>query len=254
MIIDSTHTPSLNTPHSLKESFSLSEHSMPLFIGVTVLVATAATGYCIRYSDWSHCKSMRDSISSNGLVKKIKEYFGYDPVNQQKKAEEYYTMGMKHLRGQDLEKAVYWFEKSAEGENTRAQYYLGHSYYHGHGVKKDLKEAMRWIKKSAEGEDADAQLLLGIIMYGKGEGVEKDLKKAAYWIEKAAQQEHVGGQLELGMRYYNGQGVEKDVEKAMQWIRKAALRGSPDAQLALTNLQKLAQDQTESNPASFPKP
>ena len=70
----------------------------------------------------------------------------------------------------DYEKAVYWFEKSAEQGNVIGQYNLGNMYENGEGVKQDYAEALKWYKKSAEQEYSKAQTNLGI-MYANGYGV-----------------------------------------------------------------------------------
>ena len=52
----------------------------------------------------------------------------------------------------DYEKAAYWWEKAAVGDDgemwhgdPEAQYWLGHYYYEGKGVKKDLSKALIWF-------------------------------------------------------------------------------------------------------------
>jgi len=57
-------------------------------------------------------------------------------------------------------------------------------YSNGEGVLTDKKQAFYWYQKSAEQGDAKAQWALGF-MYSNGEGVLTDKKKAAYWVRKS---------------------------------------------------------------------
>ena len=62
----------------------------------------------------------------------------------------------------DLEKAFYWYQKSAEAGNSNAQYNLGLCYENGKGVEIDLEKAFYWYQKSAEAGNSDAQYNLGL--------------------------------------------------------------------------------------------
>jgi TPR repeat protein len=91
----------------------------------------------------------------------------------------------------DLQKAVYWFERSAEAGNVYAIKAIADCYRTGSGVKKDPSSAYAWLKK---GEDS-AVCCLGLgELYELGEGVEKDLFEALYYYEKA---EMLGGAEEI---------------------------------------------------------
>ncbi|MBT7830536.1 MAG: sel1 repeat family protein, partial [Candidatus Marinimicrobia bacterium] len=75
------------------------------------------------------------------------------------------SWGVKYYYGtegaeQDLEKALYWMEKSALQGNHTAQYYVGSSYLKGHGVTEDKKKGVKWLEKSANQGNSHAQLTL----------------------------------------------------------------------------------------------
>jgi hypothetical protein len=55
-------------------------------------------------------------------------------------------------------------------------------YYDGMGVKQDFKEAFLWMQKSAEADNTDAQYELAR-MYFIGIGVEPDSLMGNYWYE-----------------------------------------------------------------------
>ena len=51
---------------------------------------------------------------------------------------------------QDLQLAVYWYRKAAEGGSDRIQYKLALFYEKGRGVPKDMAQAIYWYRKAAE--------------------------------------------------------------------------------------------------------
>ena len=102
-------------------------------------------------------------------------------------------------------------------EKPKAQFRLGSLYYNGDVVERNLEKAKYWFEKSAEQGDSDAQVSLGS-MYLYGEGVEQDLEKARYWIEKSVEQGNLNAQYCLGEFYYYGDAVER--ERAKYWWEK----------------------------------
>ena len=57
-------------------------------------------------------------------------------------------------------------------------------YYKGEGTLKNLTKSFQWYKKSAEQENSNAQYYLGLAYYN-GEGVKISKRNASYWIKKA---------------------------------------------------------------------
>ena len=86
-------------------------------------------------------------------------------------------------------------------EKPKSQFRLGSLYYNGDVVERNLEKAKYWFEKSAEQGDSDAQVSLGS-MYLYGEGVEQDLEKARYWIEKSVEQGNSNAQCILGLLYW----------------------------------------------------
>jgi TPR repeat protein len=81
-------------------------------------------------------------------------------------------------------KAKECFEKSAEQNNSDAQFNLGCMYYESSWLAKDYKKSLELFKKSAEQGNANAQLYLGK-MYQYGNGVKLDTRQAENWYLKA---------------------------------------------------------------------
>jgi hypothetical protein len=158
----------------------------------------------------------------------------------------------------DKEKSAYWYQKSAEQGNARAEYWVcGHranqeslesgrcmlraaeqgvaeaQFWLGAAFEQhlwfgvtDKQEALNWYKRAAEGHDPDAENELGV-RYREGDGVEKNYVQAAHWFRNAA--EHCPdlggagqGRSNLGLLYADGQGVPKDYVQAYMWFSLSA--------------------------------
>ena len=159
----------------------------------------------------------------------------------QKSAEQGFTLAQFKLawmydkgRGveEDLLEAFYWYKKAAVQGELLAQYKLAWLYYDGSVVEQNFDKAFYWFQKSAEQGFALAQHNLGL-MYYYGIGVEQNVYKAFYWYKKAAVQGELLAQYNLALMYQEGEGVEKDLEKAFYWYQKSAVQGDADAQYNL---------------------
>jgi len=117
--------------------------------------------------------------------------------------------------GNDYDKAEYWYLKSAERCDARAQFNVGFIY---HEIKKDYEKAEYWYLKSAEQGNADAQKNLGYYYHY----VIKDYEKTEYWYLKSAKQGNTGAQNNIGLLY---QQIKKDYDKAEYWYLKSANNG-----------------------------
>jgi len=84
----------------------------------------------------------------------------------------------------DIEKAIYWYVKSANNGDAGSAYRLGEIYYYGSDVLINYKEAAKWFRKSIEGETPFAAISLAS-MYSLGQGVEKNDIKSLMWLNIA---------------------------------------------------------------------
>ena len=50
---------------------------------------------------------------------------------------------------EDIDKALYWFKKAAQNNNSEAQYNIGMIYLNGEGVKRNHNVAKKWFEKSS---------------------------------------------------------------------------------------------------------
>jgi len=144
-----------------------------------------------------------------------------------------FEIGRRYTDGEgverDLEKAVTWYEKSAETGYAPAQYRLGNFYEKGHGVAADPALAAMWYEKAAANGNALAMHNLAVLNAMGLVGSEADMPTAVSWFEKAADMGVKDSQVNLGILYTKGMGVGEDLEKAYKWFAVAAKGGDADA-------------------------
>ncbi len=120
----------------------------------------------------------------------------------------------------DYEKALYWYQKSADQGHSTAQNNLGYMYHTGQGVDQNYEKTLYWYQLAANQGESSGQNNLGH-MYKNGEGVEKDYGKALNWYQLSADQGNNIAQYNIGFMYQYGLGVDQDYEKALYWYQLA---------------------------------
>lgn len=147
-----------------------------------------------------------------------------------------FDLGHMYYHGQgvqqNLVEAAQWYHKAAEQGHAKAQYGLGYMYQLGQGVPQNYTEAARWYRKAADQGYAKAQTNLAS-MYGQGLGVPQDYAESIRLYRKSADQGDATGQDGLGFVYYHGYGVPQDRAEADRWYHKAADQGDEYAKRAL---------------------
>ncbi len=66
--------------------------------------------------------------------------------------------------------------------------------------------------------------------------LEYDSINGVYWLEEAAMRGSIGAQINLGSFHIDGVIVRKSYETAFKWYKLAAEKGTPVAQIYLSNL------------------
>jgi TPR repeat protein/superfamily II DNA or RNA helicase len=198
----------------------------------------------------SYHKTAEDNDpESQFMVGKMYEYGRGAPQDSQKAMEWYersaelgcldalnalgliYVDGRKQIQA-DQKKAFRNFKKGAAQNHPYCQANLGLAYDAGIGTKRNFKEAAKWYRKAADQGVAFAQNSLGF-MYQQGEGVPQDYTEAAKWHEMAAEQGLPEAQNFLGVLYDSGKGVPQDEAKAVELYRMAAEGGDVNAKANL---------------------
>ena len=138
----------------------------------------------------------------------------------------YCNIGNIYDKGTDkieanAEEAASWYLKGAASGSKACMYNLGLQYQ----KKEDYAKALEWFEKAANMDNTGAYLKLGEY-YQKGQGTAQNDAKAAEWYLKAAREGEDKGMLEYGRYLLNGaEGVEKNEEEAIVWLTKAAEKG-----------------------------
>ncbi len=157
----------------------------------------------------------------------------------------------KSLSSPDVEKAWYWWSKSANNGSLDANHLLGHVYRVGflqynknvengettvvkHNIPAlpaggDISMAIYYYKRCAMSDAfGDAQYWLGKWYY-EGKVVTRDYVQAFRYISRAAANDGLDKDMriemmrKLAMCYRNGQGTEVDAAMADKWIKEADL-------------------------------
>jgi len=150
----------------------------------------------------------------------------------------------------DYSKAIYWYEKAADAENTDAMLNLAEAYQDGILTSKDDDKALFWYIKAIESGNADAMLKLAAA-YQDTNFTYKDDDKAFYWYQKAADAGNADAMLKLAEAYQNGTFISKDEDKAFYWYQKAADAGNDHAAAWIQKIRNSNQAKTAS---SYSKP
>jgi len=129
----------------------------------------------------------------------------------------------------NLEQAFKWYKKSADNGFNSGQYSLALCYEFGKGTEINLEEAFKWYKKSADNGFNKAQNNLGNC-YEFGRGTEINLEEAFKCYKKSSENNYNNGQYNLALSYEFGRGTEINLEEAFKWYKKSAESGCNIAQ------------------------
>lgn len=131
-----------------------------------------------------------------------------------------------------------YLEKSAEQGYALGQYQLGYFYEYGsYGFIPDIEKAVYWYQQSAEQDYPQALNNLGD-KYEKAKGVKRDYQKAVFYYQRSADHQIPEAMYNLGRLYLRGLGVEKDLHKAKEWLERAAAKYDKSAIRKLKELDK----------------
>lgn len=122
----------------------------------------------------------------------------------------------------NLEKAIYWLEKSDELGDSNGEYLLAMIYYNGYGVPKNLGRASSLFAR-ASSSNAEASYRAGMMFY-KGEGTVKNLRYAYYFLENAAEKDHQEAKRKLRTLPW-GKEIEKEMKERAEHLGKSYIKG-----------------------------
>ncbi len=185
-----------------------------------------------------------NEITSLSYFKKISDYYSAQ-----------YYIGQIYYNDGDYKNSLYWWSKSAEGDNPDSLNGLGELYRFGYGVPKNIDQANDYYKRAAEAGNSHAQYRMARYYEGIGNyketvkwynlaveqmnndaifglavfytDVQIDMPKAVELYKKGAENNDSDCQVELGVIYIDGYRtitgivLPKDLKKAAYWLKKA---------------------------------
>ncbi len=205
-------------------------------------------------------KALQGFIQIESKAKKIRPYLQYQ-------------IGMMYLHGLgtsiDNQKAIEYFEKSAELGNHYAKRLLALEYISGKKFAQNIEKGISLLTECADSGDAFSCHKLGDL-YLKGEIINQDLDRAEKYLLSAEDNEftqyalgklylqkekyniektisyfvksadkHMWASYQLGRLYlFGADDLEKDKEKAMQYLNLSAEQGNGYARNLLENTEQ----------------
>lgn len=118
------------------------------------------------------------------------------------------------------------------------QYQIGMMYFKGLGVSINNQKAVEYFEKSAELGNQYAKRLLAL-EYISGETIARDIEKGIAMLTEYADRGDAFSCCKLSYFYLFGiDGIEKDKEKVVEWLNKSVEQGNEYAQDLLENMEQ----------------
>jgi len=124
----------------------------------------------------------------------------------------------------------------AEDGDPIAQHYLGQLHLDGLGKPQDVEEALYWMNRAAEGGRVGTMVDLAKLYEEGAPGIEPDPEMALRYRLMAAEHGDAVSAYEAGKRYYDGDGVPRQPYRAQQMFERAAGLGESRAYTYLGEL------------------
>lgn len=129
-------------------------------------------------------------------------------------------LGRIYYRTGDYGKALHYYQKSAAGGDTAAQYRMGKLYMDGKGLHADYEKSLRWMRKAAHARKKPSQAARCALveMSYFGIGMRRSMKDTKYWLKLC------DNPLVRSLMAFYGHGVPKDKDKAKEILTQADLK------------------------------
>jgi len=116
------------------------------------------------------------------------------------------------------------FLTQANKGNGTAMYELGVMTERGHGIEINIVKAIQWYQKALDHNNSNAYVRLGKL-YLEGKAVDKDYNKAFSYLQSAKKNKVSGTYYYLAIMYENGYGTTRNLALAKENYDKAAKWG-----------------------------
>jgi TPR repeat protein len=116
----------------------------------------------------------------------------------------YNNLGYMLAEAGEAERALPLFQASAASGDIYGYNNMGYAYQNGLGVETDIDAAIGWYEKAAEGGQPNAPINLGFLYRNGAPGLEPDPRRAAFWFAEAAKGGNAWGSVHLAALYRDG--------------------------------------------------
>jgi len=209
-----------------KDAAKLGNASAAYYLG---LMYEKGYGTKVDYFKAEECYVAAVKLNNKNAAKRLEEL--------RNSVEYLYRSGIKYYKEENYAKALYYFQKAADKNESNAMCYIGLMHVYGYGVQKDYLKAAEWYEKAVKlgnataadnlanlKENPDYLFSLGLRRYqtcNYAWAVDSFLKAAAKGNSEAMYY--------LGLIYERGYAGEKNLTKAEEWFGKAVALGNSKA-------------------------
>ena len=157
-----------------------------------------------KINDLNNVKNINEIKNFEGLIKTLNHYA------KNNNSEAQYLLGQIHYKcsPKNLNQAIEWFNKAVKQGNIDAQYQLAIIILYEVGTYQDRKRAYRLLLSAAGRGNSKAQSFLGYSFF-EGDWIKQNYKKSLLWLTKSAAQGDAHDQFVVAMMNYGGMGVKK---------------------------------------------
>jgi hypothetical protein len=127
--------------------------------------------------------------------------------------------------------------ENAKNGDPDAIFRVGYAFANGIDVPRDEVKAVAWFRKGAELENSPSIACLGALAWA-GQGMEQDYPSAKAWFKRAEAIGNSWAPFMLGVMSENGHGGPIDMEKAISYYKESAEGGYYQAQIRCAILHR----------------
>lgn len=133
----------------------------------------------------------------------------------------------------NVKRALTWLAKAADQGHHESEHQLGLMYAYGsNGLRRSPPKAIKLLTAACEGGNQQAMVDYANLCF-EGQALPQDLAAAAKWFQEAAKTYSGVAEYALGCMYGNGYYFKKDAKESAKWFQEAAEGGEPNSQYAL---------------------
>lgn len=149
---------------------------------------------------------------------------------------EMYSKGKTPSGIVDYEKALFFYNRSAQRGNTDAKLKLSMHYYFN-DIVRDSDKALFWLQESIKDKDQTASLLYYLLSLQESDY--EAIKKQLMYFELKAEKGDKDSNFALGYLYLTGKGVDRDLNIAKKHFIFAMNSGIIVSEIFLIQIDKL---------------